>query len=121
MGWNNRCRVNAILGRIDEALKDCDEALRINPKFTNSMKKSGRVSVRQHRAFALLKAGRYDEAVQDYTQALEILSNAESLYGRGVAELKKGDKPGAEADMAAAKALDPKISEKFERFGVALQ
>ena len=121
MGWNNRCRVNAILGRIDEALKDCDEALKINPNFTNSMKKSGRVSARQHRAFALLKAGRYDEAVRDYAQALEILSNAESLYGRGVAKLKKGDKTGAEADMAAAKSLDPKISEKFERFGVTLQ
>jgi tetratricopeptide (TPR) repeat protein len=121
MGWNNRCRVNAILGRLDEALKDCDEALKINPNFTNSMKKSGRVSARQHRAFALLKAGRYDEAVQDYTVALEILSNAESLYGRGVAKLKKGDNMGAKVDMAAARSLDSEIGETFKHFGVTLQ
>jgi tetratricopeptide (TPR) repeat protein len=118
MGWNNRCRVNAILGRLDQALKDCDEALKINPKFTNSMKKSGRVSARQHRAFVLLKAGRFDEAIQDYTLALDILSNAETLFGRGTAKLKKGDKAGADADIASAKALDPTIGEKFVGFGV---
>jgi tetratricopeptide (TPR) repeat protein len=120
MGWNNRCRVNAILGRLDEALKDCDEALKISPKFVNSMVKSGKVSARQHRGFVHLRAGRYDQAIEDYTVALEILSNAETLFGRGLAKARKGDKAGADADIAAAKALDPRIAEKFTSFGVKL-
>jgi tetratricopeptide (TPR) repeat protein len=118
MGWNNRCRVLAILGRIEEALSDCDKALKIDPKFTNSMVKSGKVSARQHRAFVHLKAGRYDQAIEDYDQALEILSNAEALFGRGVAKQRKGDEVDGQIDILAAKARDPKIAEKFERFGI---
>jgi tetratricopeptide (TPR) repeat protein len=118
MGWNNRCRVLAIVGRLEQALSDCDQALKINAKYTNSMVKSGRVSARQHRAFVHLKAGRYDQAIDDYNQALEILSNAETLFGRGVAKQKKGDAAGGQADILAAKALDPNIVEKFGRFGI---
>ncbi len=118
MGWNNRCRVLAIVGRLEQALSDCDQALKINAKFTNSMHKSGRVSARQHRAFVHLKAGRYDQAVDDYNQALEILSNAEALFGRGVAKQKKGDAAGGQVDILAATGLDPNIVEKFARFGI---
>jgi tetratricopeptide (TPR) repeat protein len=120
MGWNNRCRVNAILGRLDEALKDCDQALKISPKFVNSMVKSGKVSARQHRGFVQLKAGRYDQAVEDYTLALEILSNAETLFGRGIAKAKKGEAAAGDVDIAEARALDPNIAQKFARFGVKL-
>jgi tetratricopeptide (TPR) repeat protein len=118
MGWNNRCRVNAILGKLDQALKDCDEALKIAPKFINSMRISGSVTARQHRGFVELKAGKYDQAIEDYNLAVEIVSNAETLYGRGTAKLKKGDTVDGNADIAAAVALDPKIAEKFVSFGV---
>ena len=121
MGWNNRCRVLAIVGRLEKALSDCDQAMKIDPNFTNSMFKTGHVSARQHRAFVLLKLGRYDESIQEYTQALELLSNAETLFGRGVAKLKKGDEPAANVDIDAARAVDPLIDVRFAGFGVKLR
>ena len=44
--------------------------------------------------------------------------NASSLYGRGVANAKKGDEKPARADIEAAKAIDPDIEEDFKRYGV---
>jgi len=38
---------------------------------------------------------------------------ADSLYGRGIAKRKKGDPMGADADLAAAKAIRPGIAQEF--------
>jgi hypothetical protein len=43
-----------------------------------------------------------------------------SLYGRGLAKLKTGEKAAASQDMAAAEKLDPHITEIFARLGVAV-
>jgi hypothetical protein len=43
---------------------------------------------------------------------------ASSLYGRGLAKLKKGDTTGGNADIAAAKAIEAKIVGDFARYGV---
>jgi len=40
------------------------------------------------------------------------------LYGRGVAKLKSGDADGGNADMAAAKAMQPDIVSAYIRYGV---
>jgi hypothetical protein len=40
------------------------------------------------------------------------------LFGRGKAKLKKGDRAGGEADLAAAKVIFAKIVEEFEKLGV---
>jgi hypothetical protein len=82
------------------------------------MRMSGRVSARQHRGFVELKAGRYDLAIEDYNLAIEFLSNAETLYGRGTAKRRKGDTAGGDAGIAAAVGLDPRIAETFAGFGV---
>ena len=36
------------------------------------------------------------------------------LYGRGLARQKRNDRKGSEADMAAAKKLDPDVVSAFE-------
>jgi hypothetical protein len=36
----------------------------------------------------------------------------------GMAKLKSGDNVGGEADMMAAKAIDPKVAETFAKYGV---
>ena len=46
------------------------------------------------------------------------LNLAGSLYGRGIAKLKKGDATGGNADIAAAKAIRPEIADEFARYGV---
>ena len=44
--------------------------------------------------------------------------DADSLYGRGLAKLKSGDKAGGEADIAAAKAIKPDIADVYAGYGV---
>jgi len=66
-----------------------------------------------------LRLGRPAEDVADYDAALKISPNeAQSLFGRGIAKLRSGDMTGGGADLAAAKAIKPRIAEKFFRYGV---
>jgi hypothetical protein len=43
---------------------------------------------------------------------------ASSLYGRGLAKLKKGDRAAADADVAAAKVIKADIAEELARYGI---
>ena len=47
-------------------------------------------------------------------------SNAWSLYGRGVCELKTGAKVQDDADLAAAAAVAPNPAERAGKLGLAL-
>ena len=38
---------------------------------------------------------------------------ANALYGRGIAKRRKGDLAGADADLAAAKAIRPGVAQEF--------
>jgi hypothetical protein len=58
--------------------------------------------------FAFASLSQLDDAVADYDEALRRNpKQAGSLYGRGLAKLKKGDAVDGEADIAAAKAIRP--------------
>lgn len=119
MALADRCRVYAILGRLDDAIADCNRAIQLSPKFVNNMVASGDVPTYDDRALAQLKAGRLDAALADYNQALELSAkNPEALYGRGLSKMKKGDKAGAKVDIAAAESADKKIAARFAKFGV---
>ena len=62
------------------------------------------------RATAHQRKGDLDRAIQDYDQAARLEPNfAAAVYGRGVAKEQTGDKTGAEADIAAARTIDPVI------------
>ena len=62
--------------------------------------------------------GQWDAAITDYDAALRINhKQAGSLYGRGIAKLKKGDASG-NVDTATAVAIDEKIEQDFKRYGV---
>ena len=43
---------------------------------------------------------------------------ATSLYGRGLAKRRLGDATGAARDIAAAKAIDPKVADLFNDHGI---
>jgi tetratricopeptide (TPR) repeat protein len=63
--------------------------------------------------------GQWDSAIDDYNEALQFNPKlASSLYGRGLAKLKKGDTTGGDADIAAAKAIEANIAADFARYGV---
>jgi len=66
-----------------------------------------------------LRMGELDRAIDDYGAALELRPrSAASLYGRGLAELRKGMTTQAEADIAAATAMRPTVGDELNKHGV---
>ena len=109
--FNQRCYVLAITGQAQQALADCDESMRLRP-FDDA-------DALDSRGFAHLKRGEFDSAIVDYDAALKHHpTTASSLYGRGVAKLRNGDRAGGGADIAAAKAIQADIADQFSRIGV---
>ena len=73
-------------------------------------------------AFAYFKMGEYDKAIADFDAALKRAPDlASSLYGRGLAKLKKGDLEGGNADITAGRAIEPTLDEEFAKYGLKAQ
>lgn len=108
---NSRCWTRAVAGReLNEALADCNEALRLRPNDANTLNSRGLVH---------LKLGQLDKAIADYTAALEARPKYPSyLFGRGLAKRMKGEAEAADADIAAARAIDPTIAKEYARYGL---
>jgi tetratricopeptide (TPR) repeat protein/predicted aspartyl protease len=108
---NIRCFTRAAWGKeLDAALADCDAA----------MKRDKTSEVMENRGLVLLRMGRLDESIAQYTAAIRVQPRAApALYGRGLAELKKGQKAEGEADLAAARAIAPGLAQQYKRFGLA--
>jgi tetratricopeptide (TPR) repeat protein len=54
--------------------------------------------------------GNYDQALEDFEQAVRLQPTlAAGLYWRGIAKRLNGDVAAGEADMAAAKKMDPTV------------
>src|SRR5215475_3823907 len=88
-------------GELDRAIQDYDRALEIDPNDATTLYNRGAAN-----------AGRrqWDQAIQDYDRAIKLEPKfAPALYSRGVAKEQLGDRAGAEADIAAAKQIDPDI------------
>ncbi len=102
---NDRCWISTDMGSFDSALADCNAALALEPKSPEILDSRGRVH---------MKMGRLAEAIDDYDDALHRNpKSASSLYGRGLAKRDKGDAAGANADIAAAQAIDADIAQHF--------
>jgi tetratricopeptide (TPR) repeat protein/predicted aspartyl protease len=108
---NSRCWSRALTGReLEQALSDCNAALKLKPNSADFLDSRGLVYLRQ---------SNYDRAIADYDAALHLQPKiAWSLYGRGVARLHKGLTAEGQADITAATALEPKIAEHAASFGI---
>jgi tetratricopeptide (TPR) repeat protein len=109
---NLRCWARAQWGQeLDEALADCNTALRLRPNTAAYFGSRGLVYLRR---------SSYDKAIADYDAALRLQPKLPwSLYGRGLARLHKGDSTAGQADIAAATALRPGIAAEAAKQGIS--
>jgi tetratricopeptide (TPR) repeat protein len=104
-----------VLGRLDDAERDWTLALAEDP---------GNPWLLQQRASARARLGRWEEAIQDLTDALAAREggevDAELLRDRGLLRARRGDKAGARADFEAGLAAlregdPPGLAEELRR------
>lgn len=108
---NSACWYKATYNRdLDRALSHCLEAVKLAPENGHILDSLG---------FVRLRRGEYADAIAAYDNALKFQPSAEfSLYGRGLAKLRAGDKAGGDADMRAAKVKSRAVSEQFRMYGL---
>src|SRR5262245_19043032 len=108
--YHSRCLAHLLVSRdLQQALADCDQALRLlaNDVYLDS------------RGLVHLRLGNLNDAIADYDGALKVNPKlASSLYGRGIARLRKKDAARSKADIAAAMAIQSDIADVFKRYGV---
>jgi len=96
----NRCSVNHAKGDYDRAIADCNEAIRLDPKFAEAYNNRGN---------AYYAKGNYDRAIADASEAIWLDPSLALAYNnRGNAYYAKGDYDRAIADASEAIRLDPK-------------
>jgi tetratricopeptide (TPR) repeat protein len=107
--FRERCFARAATGRhLDDALKDCNQALKLGDR-----------AALDARCLIGYRVGQYAAAIEDCSAALAANPKlASSLYLRALAKTKSGDAAGGEADRTAALSLDPSIADTFANYGV---
>jgi tetratricopeptide (TPR) repeat protein/predicted aspartyl protease len=110
-----RCRARALLGQeLAKALSDCNAALKRTPSSSSLT-----AGILDCRGLVWLRLGDYDKSIADYDNSLRLApKNGWSLYGRGVAKVRKTLVPEGEADIAAATAIWASIGDEFKRHGL---
>lgn len=99
------------LGQYDRAIAAFDSALHLQPDDFDAFAARG---------LAWLHKGDSGRALQDFDRVLGTRpGNVIALYGRGIARHRTGNQKGGDADIAAAKAIQPDIADKFARMGLS--
>lgn len=105
MTFNIRANTYDAMKKHELAIADYSEVIRLLPKWPYGY---------ANRALEYCRLQRCKEALRDYDKALELSpANSWSLYGRGVARIRSGDRVGGEADLAAAARIDPDIAATY--------
>jgi tetratricopeptide (TPR) repeat protein len=127
-GLNERCWLRATTNQdLHEALDDCNHALELRPYAPESGESRIRAplgpdnpDILDSRGLVYLRLARLKDAIRDYDAALHVNPDmATSLYGRGLAELRLGEKARGENDLAAAEKLDGGVARTFSNMGLA--
>lgn len=87
-------------GDYDQAIKDLDESVRVNPLAFRSFNNRGWDYVRKFD---------YQRAIQDFNQTIQLSPKDDYAYAnRGIAQFLSGDFAAAESDFAESQRLAPK-------------
>lgn len=108
--FTNRCGAYAHLGKLHEALLDCNAAIGLN---------SSDIAAFGNRGFTYLRMKQFDHAISDFDMAIKGEQRSPFLlYGRGFAKTMKGDKVGGHDDIATALHLDPGVAKAYKKYGL---
>ncbi len=108
---NERCWARALSNQmLDDALKDCRKAIRRdgeNPAYLDSL------------GLVELRLGHYADSIKAYERALaQSPHSAWSRYGLGLAKIHAGQADAGNADLAAARTMDPQIETRATKYGL---
>jgi predicted Zn-dependent protease len=108
---NERCWARGLSNQmLDDALKDCRKAIRRdgeNPAYLDSL---GMVE---------LRLGNYPESIKAYEQAVaQKPRSAWSRYGLGLAKIRSGQTDAGNAELVAARTIDPQIDTRAAKYGL---
>ena len=109
--FNGRCWARAVANiALDEALSDCDRALKLRPNAATYL---------DSRAFVYLRQGAWARAIADYDEVLRREpANAWSRYARAVALKRSGDTTRGDAERTAALKLEPHVEARAKRYNL---
>lgn len=110
---NERCWARGLSNQmLDDALDDCRKAIKHdgeNPAYLDSL------------GLVQLRLGHYPDSIKAYEQAVaQMPKNAWSRYGLGLAKIRSGQTDAGNADLAAARALDPDIDAHTSKYGLTV-
>jgi len=108
---NERCWARGLSNQmLDDALDDCRKAIKHdgeNPAYLDSL------------GLVQLRLGHYPDSIKAYEQAvMQMPKSAWSRYGLGVAKIRSGQTDAGNADLAAARALDPEVEARANKYGL---
>jgi tetratricopeptide (TPR) repeat protein len=107
---NSRCWLRVTHNReLPEALADCNEALRLDPKSAAALDSRGLVHY---------KLGDFEASLADYDAALALeAERGHYMFGRGLALQALGRAEEADAAFAAAESAEPGVAELYRSYG----
>lgn len=104
--YGNRCLAFRLKGEYDLAIRDCSEAIRLNPKLNYTYRDRG---------YSFLIKEQYELAIRDFTEWIYLDPNEADAYrGRGLSYSKKGNYDSAIKDLTEAIRLNPSNAELYE-------
>ena len=102
----------AVTGDRNRAIADLNKAVQLQPTLDIHY-------VARGLAHLILKEP--DPAIADFDSAVQMRpDSARALYGRGIAYAQQGDRARARYDIAAARAIDPRIDALFAKYHIVV-
>lgn len=113
LAWCKRARYLNAEGRLEEALFDQNECLRLNPNMSDGLNNRGNI---------YLGLGNVDAALKDYTSAIKAAPKHSLPYSsRGVLLMQLGDNQNGMSDLKKAVELSPESSTLRLNLGLAYE